>query len=84
MTEEGAPCTASLGFSTDGFGDAPVESLDKTVGLRPLRPDAVMGLCLSLDSIGQETMVRPRYRHVTTLVSRALIEFRRTSRLWRQ
>jgi hypothetical protein len=47
MTEEGAPCTASLGFSTDGFGDAPVESLDKTVGLRPLMSDAVMGLSLA-------------------------------------
>jgi hypothetical protein len=52
VAEEGAPGTASLGLSTDGFGNASVEPLDETVGLRPIRPgQAVIDLAADAEQV---------------------------------
>jgi hypothetical protein len=60
MAGKGAPCAAALGFSADGFGDAAVEALDETVGLRPVRSgQAVINLVVGADQIERVLAGRP-------------------------
>ena len=52
MAGKGSPCAAAFGFSADGFGDAAVEALDETIGLRPIRSgQTVIDLVVSADEI---------------------------------
>jgi hypothetical protein len=52
MAREGAPCDSLLGLTADSFGNAPVESFDEAVGLRPIRSgQAVIDRVVGTDEI---------------------------------
>ena len=75
MAGKGAPCAAALGFSADGFGDAAVEALDETVGLRPVRSgQAVINLVVGADQIERVLAGRPARRLVLHIDGEAVGE----------
>jgi len=75
MAGKGAPCAAALGFSANGFGDATVEALDETVGLRPVRSgQAVINLVIGADQIERVLAGRPARRLVLHIDGEAVGE----------
>lgn len=75
MAEEGASGTASLGLSTNGFGDASVEPLDQTIGLRPIRPgQTVIDLATAAEQIERVLAGGPAGRLVLHIDRKAIGE----------
>jgi hypothetical protein len=76
MAGKGASCAAAFGFPADGFGDAAVEALDETVGLRPIRSgEAVINLVVGADEIERVMAGRPALRLVLHIDGKAVGEF---------